>query len=103
MRRDGDRWACIHYHLELSNTLDPYLALLPKTGNLLSVRLALVTREDDLGRVDVGTTVAQELLSPFESRALSDVGEVLELDLGLADREERVVLVALLIQILQVG
>lgn len=67
---------------------------------LLTDRLALIALKDDFGRVDVGTAVAQQLLTPFQRWTLGDVGLVFELNLGLSHRKERVVFVALVVQVL---
>lgn len=57
----------------------------------------LSAAENNLGRVDVGTAIHQQLLASLELGTRGDVGEILELDLRFAHGEERVVLVALVI------
>jgi hypothetical protein len=62
----------------------------------------LVTRKEDLGGIDVGTTVAKHLLTPFQIRTFGNVTEILELNLRLADFKEGIVLVALSVQVLSI-
>jgi hypothetical protein len=60
----------------------------------------LIARQNDFGGVDVCATVAQQLLASLEIRAFGDVTLVFKLNLRLSDGEERVVLVALVVEVL---